>query len=360
MSDGVDYFETDKLARLLARKTGSARSEPVAREIIRTGRSVAKLTPADIDHALASSVAQVMPVALQTGLEKLSDASDTPLTPQEFIALESVVMLDGIRPSVRFQDQQLKWADVTLGEWETVTQSASADIEIVAKSVGRINLASRQMGTGFMVSDTLLMTNRHVLQGIGHWDGLGWSINPDVTVDFSDQGINTRGHYLSGRIIASTQEIDATALDFSKSDYALLELGGADLPPALMLEESISDVITSRPVYTIGYPGKPMPGAERFSLLKDIFDFDFGIKRFAPGEVEQNLSAFAQHGSTSVFGHDCTTLGGCSGSPIVDLGDTNARVVGVHFSGLKRVSNYAHSLAALRPELDDQDLNYAT
>lgn len=359
MSNNPDHFETDKLARLLTRHKTSQNSVHVAREIIKTGRRVTSLSDEDVNHAMSSDVAEVLKAPLQSGLEKLRHGRDSSLSADEFIALESVVVLDGIRPSLRFSQQQLE-TNKKLGEWADVTLAAKGQIEHVAKSVGRVNLGARQMGTGFMVSDELFMTNRHVLQGIARFDGDAWTINADVKICFDDEGCDGSAMGVDDHVITSSQDIDASALDFSKSDYALIRLKGRELPAALTLETSVSDVITSRPIYTIGFPGKPMPGTERFSLLKDIFDFDFGVKRYAPGEVEGDMSTFAEHGATSVFGHDCTTLGGCSGSPIIDLGDTNARVVGVHFSGQKRVSNYAHSMAALRNELDDQGLNYGS
>jgi|GEM_PF-4186055 len=366
MGNGVNQSDASLLARLLTRDKGAMQSSPVAREIIKTGRRLDRLSIADADAALAGVkdvlVCKTLRGPLETGLEKLTQSGgDAQLSTPEFIALETVVMLEGIRPSIRFCDQKLDIKAANLGEWDQVTRDVCADIEAVAQSVARINLGTKQMGSGFMVSDDLLMTNRHVLQGIAWFDGTSWQIDPETTFCFADDGVSDLNFTAANIVTTSALDIDVAALDFSKSDYALIQLKprkGQSLPPALILENSISNVISTRPIYTVGFPGKPMPGAERFSLLKDIFDFDFGVKRYAPGEVEHSMSAFADQNATSVFGHDCTTLGGCSGSPIVDLGDTNVHVVGIHFSGLKRVSNYAHSMAALRNELDDQDLNY--
>jgi len=348
MSKQLDFLETHKSV---------SDGRPVAREIIKTGQRVNALSDSDAQAVLRSDVAQVLGSSLESGLEKLSKGGAASLNTDEFVALESVVMLDGIRPSLRFSDQRLDTSK-PMGEWADVTTSARNQIEQVAQSVGRVNMSGRQMGTGFMVSDDLFMTNRHVLQGIASFDGGVWSMKSDVSICFDETGQGATTCVVTDAVVTSSRDIDAAALDFSKTDYALIQMKGQGLPAPLILEDSVSDVISARPIYTIGFPGKPMPGAERFSLLKDIFDFDFGVKRYAPGEIEGDISAFTEHGATSVFGHDCTTLGGCSGSPIIDLGDTNVRVVGIHFSGLKRVSNYAHSLAALRSELDDQDLNY--
>jgi S1-C subfamily serine protease len=58
-------------------------------------------------------------------------------------------------------------------------------------------------------------------------------------------------------------------------------------------------------------------------FTKTIFGNFWGVKRVAPGEV---VSQSGTH-----IGHDCSTLGGNSGSPLMSL-DT-AEVVGLHFGG---------------------------
>ena len=93
-------------------------------------------------------------------------------------------------------------------------------------------------------------------------------------------------------------------------------------PPPLPLaeEEAEADQI----VAIIGYPAfdsrnDPNDQARYF---RDLYD----VKRFAPGKVMQALS-----GRTTLR-HDCTTLGGNSGSPLIRLEDR--KVVGLHFAGV--------------------------
>ena len=61
---------------------------------------------------------------------------------------------------------------------------------------------------------------------------------------------------------------------------------------------------------------------------------------------------------SGVVHHDATTLGGNSGSCVVDFSDDGLLVVGLHFAGLKGTENYAHSNAALRDSLVDIDLSW--
>ena len=71
---------------------------------------------------------------------------------------------------------------------------------------------------------------------------------------------------------------------------------------------------------TIGYP---FDDARNPLFVQAVFDGKFGVKRAAIGEV-------AAVGSDRFF-HDCSTLGGNSGSPVFSL--TSGAVVGPHYSG---------------------------
>jgi V8-like Glu-specific endopeptidase len=59
-----------------------------------------------------------------------------------------------------------------------------------------------------------------------------------------------------------------------------------------------------------------------------------------------------------VFGHDATTLSGNSGSCVVDLGNDGRLVVGLHFAGVPKQANYAHSSACLRGPLAELGLGW--
>ena len=61
-----------------------------------------------------------------------------------------------------------------------------------------------------------------------------------------------------------------------------------------------------------------------------------------------------------VVNHDATTLGGSSGSCVVDFANDGATVMGLHFGGKSRAENWAHALAALRPELEAQGATFAS
>jgi len=98
-------------------------------------------------------------------------------------------------------------------------------------------------------------------------------------------------------------------------------------------------VLKGRKVYVIGYPAwdgrrnDPEP-------MKRIFAEIYNVKRLQPGEISGDaLGAFE-------FFHDCSTLGGNSGSPILDL-ETH-RVLGLHFGGRFLEKNHAVPLWVLQ------------
>ncbi|TRD16257.1 trypsin-like serine peptidase [Palleronia caenipelagi] len=308
-----------------------------------------KLATAEVSEAEREGLTDAAGRALG---KLVSDGGHAALSPPDIMALEALVVIDGIRPVVDFRDGALMAEPDRLGEWAEVTLRDAARIEEVAQSVGRINLGDRQMGTGFVVGPHTIMTNRHVLEGLAEGQDGAWRFRGEATIAFGDHGAE-RGFRLS------EQDISTCGLG---RDYVLMDvaaaLDGGELPGALRLEDSRSFVLPNRPVYIVGYPGKPLPGTERFSLLQRLFNCEYGRKRYCPGEVSSGLGEVAETSDKAVFGHDCTTLGGNSGSPVVDLGESSATVVGVHFAGIRRVSNFAYSLAALRDDLEDRALNY--
>lgn len=78
--------------------------------------------------------------------------------------------------------------------------------------------------------------------------------------------------------------------------------------------------------------GYPFEDSERNPMFVDaLFEGSYGVKRASPGEV----TALGR----SVVHHDCSTLGGNSGSPLLDM--TTARVVGVQARGGFAVRNTA-------------------
>ncbi len=135
--------------------------------------------------------------------------------------------------------------------------------------------------------------------------------------------------------------------DDSAPDAALLRIAGEGLPDPLPLAERAAEA--GELVALIGYPAYDSrnDAADQARYFRDLYE----VKRFAPGLVMQALS-----GST-LLTHDCTSLGGNSGSPLVSL--DQGKVVGLHFAGEYGVANSAVGVATLRDLIAGGPMNKA-
>ena len=96
-------------------------------------------------------------------LNCLREGVPIPNSPGARTALEALVQLEG-RPALRLTDDGVDPNDPELGEWQgaVVLHPTFAQLQ---RSVGRIDMAAGvHAGTGFVVGDGLVMTNRHVLE----------------------------------------------------------------------------------------------------------------------------------------------------------------------------------------------------
>jgi len=316
-------------------------------------RVTARLTDAPYVSEKADAHIKAIVNNAKTGMGKLvTEGPEAALNPDEDIAMEVIVETDGSRPALEFVDGALVTEGEDLGDYAFLINTHKARIEEAARSVGRINLEGVHYGTGFSLGDGRILTNRHVLQEIATESAPGaWTFNGAVSIDFGggqqlapDLTFDLR----SDGIVTGDQAIDPHRIAFSKLDYAMLRCAvsdGQDFPAPFARETKESMIVPQRPVYVLGFPGRPHPGQYDAEVLMLLFDYQFGVKRFSPGEIEQDLSLPNSEDRT-VFSYDATTLGGNSGSPVLDVGGQGTRLVGVHFAGLPGRENYAHSVAA--------------
>jgi endonuclease G len=90
-------------------------------------------------------------------------------------------------------------------------------------------------------------------------------------------------------------------------------------------------------VALIGYPAYDSRNDDNVMgrYFRDLYD----VKRFAPGRVMKTTA-------DSVLSHDCTSLGGNSGSSLVSLEQKAA--VGLHFAGSYGISNSAVGITTIK------------
>jgi S1-C subfamily serine protease len=277
------------------------------------------------------------------GVEKLrAGGASAALTPAEETGIEAVVHLVE-RPALLVQNDNFpmppeKWKDLHTPHRNAIRKQLP--------SVGRIDIeteAGRRMnGTGFVVGNGLVLTNRHVVAYPGKpWMHFGaqspsgkWKLIAarKPTIDFKmEHGVaGTRRFRVVG--IAGVHDT---------YDAALLRVAGESEEDAKHPLPPPAKIGTGEPgeaarLYTTGYPAGDSTGATPKAVLDEVFGGVFEVKRLAPGQL------MADFGEEGVFSHDCTTLGGNSGSCVVDL--AAGRVVGLHFRGWYGKQNDAVSL----------------
>jgi S1-C subfamily serine protease len=249
-------------------------------------------------------------------------------SPAELQALEVVVRL--LRPVVFSRNGQLDdlpddnrnlYSQEDKDRWSAFRSKVTS----LLFSIGRIDLGNAHKGTGFLVADDLLATNRHVLAALTSGaEVLGAGV-AKVLFKQEVRSTNPPQHIVS---------IDGVAAIHPTLDMVLLRLQPLGRPVVSM--STVRATEESR-VVAIGYPAKDEANNPLF--LASTFGADFGNKRASLGEVLPGTAA-------PTLVHDCSTTQGNSGSPIFDL--DSGLVVGIHRSGFFMYRNEALDADALR------------
>ena len=106
-------------------------------------------------------------------------------------------------------------------------------------------------------------------------------------------------------------------------DFALLRLGAAmSVTPLVCAAQQ--PALGTASLYIVGYPLRDKNNELTPDKLAAIIRGFPGTKRLQPGVCGSAIGA-------PLFGHDCSTLSGNAGPPVIDLG--TGGVVGVHSDG---------------------------
>jgi V8-like Glu-specific endopeptidase len=263
-----------------------------------------------------------------TGLRKTAEGEA--LTPPERRGVEAIVLLFG-RPALLVQDDDFKNPPA---EWSVLT-ARRAMLKKVIPSIGRIELENHHtypwVGTGFLVASDVIMTNRHVAEVFAKKKGSKWVFTPPVKgkIDYREEYQRDKAReFRLTEILHIDGAYDLALLRVSKKG-----LKSEKSPVPLTVASSAPKAIKNRQVAVIGYPAFDSRNAENEMLR--IFESIFNVKRMAPGEATR-LSTM---GGVKILEHDCSTLGGNSGSCVVDL--ETGQVLGLHFGGQYLVGNVA-------------------
>ena len=301
---------------------------------------------------LLRPVEEVPELALE-GLAPL----EAPEAASRLVVLETIV--NDQRPVLFVANDRLDTQQVTIrGEeaQELVDEMKAADewLQHLVPLVGRIdvsNFRGEYVGTGWFVAEDIVVTNRHVASLIARHDGRKFVFSRGV------------GNRTIGASLCTTHEMDDLPEDAERPDRAFKVLDVLYIEPdsgpndiaflkvarrangnvPKFITVARNDVGGEQLVCAIGYPARaPKSVMPDQRLMNDLYLGRFDIKRAAPGYTMATASGTSRH--------DCTTLGGNSGSAVIDLRTKEA--VGLHFAGLYQETNFAVRASVLTQYID--------
>ena len=300
---------------------------------MRAGAAVAELTP--IGRAEVAETQRQVQDGLDA-MKKVELGRDDDISDRDQHGLEAIILLAG-RPAILIQDGDFMeppklWAAL---------KDVRDQIKDVIKRVGRIEVSNNPnfewLGTGWLAGKDVVITNRHVAAEFSRRAADGtWTFRAPMGAS-----LNLRAELNSESALTFTvKSIIGIHDDHDMAVLQVEQVSGAEpLPDPLPVVRDAPAALKGRKVYVIGYPAwdgrrnDPEP-------MKRIFAEIYNVKRLQPGELSGDALP-----SFEIF-HDCSTLGGNSGSPVLDL-ETH-RVLGLHFGGRFLEKNHAVPLWTLQ------------
>jgi S1-C subfamily serine protease len=291
------------------------------------------------DHQVTEAVAKIRAIIgpanipdseplAQAALDKLHNG-EAP-NAQELTALEIVVRL--LRPVVLSRDSQLDDLpdspehNLHPQELKDLWTDFRTRVAPLLYSIGRVECATGgHVGTGFLVADGVIATNRHVL-GVLTLGSEALVPGAARIVFKQESGLTNPPEH-----IVPLEGVEAV---HPKLDMVLLRVKKLARP---ILQVDAAPAAEGTRVAVIGYPANDPVNNPVF--LSGVFQKKFGMKCAALGEVLDGTE------SPALF-HDCSTTQGNSGSPIFSL--SSGRVAGIHRAGFFMYRNEAVDADHLR------------
>lgn len=301
--------------------------------------------PAEVDRAIAEGRIDPARFKLDAsaagGLEGLGEGFDAGLSNP--VGLEAIIRRVG-RPPMLIRNDRVAFEPVPL--LAELTEDQVRGVEGFIPSVGRVEFVNHFMrwgGTGFVIDEApgnrrRVVTNRHVAAKLARRSRSGEGI-------FQRSPVGPR----YGAKLDMREEVDSLpGTRFELPVVRIVYLADLTEPDVALLEIETTEALSPDPlpladqpgrdgelVATVGYPAYDDRNglAEMRAYFGDLYE----VKRFAPGLIMR---------SGVILSHDCTTLGGNSGSCLISL--EQKRVVGLHFSGEFGIENAAVGVDTLK------------
>jgi endonuclease G len=271
--------------------------------------------------------------AAESGLRKLTEDRLPEITPSEMLGLEAII-LPRNRPVAFVRGESYDHLD---DPWESLNgDTVKTSIASLLPLIGRVEVPSSPIlpyaGTGFVVGRGLIATNRHVAQLFSQ--GLGLAIRyrvGDAAIDFKrqiDAPDDQRAAYLS---------VKGVVMIHPYWDMALLQVEGLTMDRMLRLSIKSPEELIDRNVIVIGYPARD--DRNDLALQDRVFAKTYNVKRIQPGVIRARAKVQSFENNVNAMTHDASTLGGNSGSAVIDV--DSGEVVALHFAGEYLKANYA-------------------
>jgi PLD-like domain/Trypsin-like peptidase domain len=263
--------------------------------------------------------------------------------PQERV--EESIVLAHLRPVLTIRDNKIvpEFSGPDMDVWKDRLMEKELILNSVIPSIGRVevnnNAVYKWVGTGWLIDKDIIVTNRHVASIFcKNKEGFAFKVGfPDgvqsAKLDFLEEDQRTTSMEFDIESVLWIAENDS-----KEPDVAFMrvkrKLNGPPLPKPIDLADVVEE---GEVVVTIGYPARD-PNIPDQELVLKIFGDIYDKKRLAPGEIVK-VDNFELE-------HDCSTLGGNSGSAVISL--LTGKAVGLHFAGLYLKRNFAVPASVLR------------
>ncbi len=302
-------------------------------------REILKKDPAahtELEELLNSG--RNLPVARRNGIG-VGAISKAMIGPRNEMPLVEAMVQMHLRPALLIRNNRIEAPESAELRRRFMPYIGKLDSRV--PSVGRIEflkIGRAFGGTGWLVSENVIVTNRHVAALMATKKRNTITFLRNALGETVEAFIDFKEEYVGKNLATPEFEVPVEKVLFmtgggkSQPDIAFLRMGKHPKTPQPI---PISDTPLKKDkfVSVIGYPAYDPNGIISPTAASKVFKDIYEVKRCSPGEVMEYDS-----GSWYFF-HDCTTLGGNSGSVVLD--NHTGYAVGLHFMGDLRKENYA-------------------
>ena len=283
---------------------------------------------AGVNDMMAKSISRGAPI---TAAPHVEAAPASPASVARARRLQESIARSQFRPVFVIRDNRLTadFVGPDSAVWRDRLLKQQKVIDRVIPCVGRVEVNNNAIynwaGTGWLIDSDVIVTNRHVAsifsqnrEGFAFKMGFPTGLQT-AKIDFLEEDRRDEAlEFAVDSVLWMSENLE------SQPDVAFLRVNrvsrGTPMPPPIPLAASASP---GEIAITIGYPARD-PDVPDQELVRQVFGDVYDKKRLAPGEILKVTD--------SEIEHDCSTLGGNSGSAVVSLATGEA--LGLHFAGL--------------------------